>query len=90
MSLNTRVKKLERGGDADLTVFASVPLNWRREQSDEAVSDLALEAGVQPPFHVFAIGQAGLSDPRIDDICSIQKLLDHVAKHGKRLGQTEN
>lgn len=90
MSLNTIVKKLESGGEADLAVFASVPLNWTREQSDQAVSGLALEAGVQPPFQVIAIGQAGLSRPRIDDIGSIQELLDHVAKHGRRLGQKEN
>lgn len=89
MSLNTRVKKLERCGCSDLTVFASVPLNWTREQSDEVVSDLALTSGTQPPFHEFAIGQAGLCGPRIDGIGSMRELLDHVAKRGKRLGQRD-
>lgn len=83
--LKARVFALETGTD-ETVVIAMVPSAWSEAERQEAVMALAQTEGIAAPFGIMTHNDSTATEARIGYVGTIKDLLDHVAVHGRRLG----
>ena len=85
--LSHRIERLEtsQGG---VSVIGIAPAQWTARQREAAVEYLARRQGVVGSVTITAIGQGWpeITVAEIVHVGSFHEILDHVAKHGRRIG----
>lgn len=86
--LSQRIERLETSYGA-VTVLGAAPENWPRKRREAEIERLAREQGVTGAIEVVAIGQCwpAISEAAIVHVGDLQEVFDHVAAHGRRIGE---
>lgn len=83
--LKARVSALEAGRE-EMVVIATVPSAWTEAERHAAVTALAQREGIAAPFGIMTHNDSTATEARIGYVGTIRDLMDHVAVHGRRLG----
>lgn len=83
--LKARVFALETGTE-ETVVIATVPSAWTEAERHEAVATLAQREGIAAPFGIMTHNDSTATEACIGYVGTIRDLMDHVAAHGRRLG----
>ncbi|SLN23268.1 hypothetical protein ROJ8625_00931 [Roseivivax jejudonensis] len=86
--LSQRIDRLETTRGA-VTVVGVAPDQWPEGQRKAAVERLARARGITGDIDVLAIGQRwpAITEATILHVGDFGEVLDHVAKHGRRIGE---
>ncbi|SFD67461.1 hypothetical protein [Roseivivax sediminis] len=86
--LAQRIERLE-GPRGKVTVLGVAPAHWQPERRDAELERLAREQGVTGDVEFVAIAQQwpAITEAEIGHVGDIRDLFEHVAKHGRRIGE---
>lgn len=83
--LKARVSALETSTE-QITVIATVPSAWSEAERHEAVTAHAHREGIPTPFDIMCFADKAATGVAIGYVGTIRDLMEHVAVHGRRLG----